>query len=342
MRLFPALLLLAAPLSAQSGGIVPPGTLWEKGFRAWDAGRYIEATDALRSLLVPGVARSWIDSVAVLTGERYETVELTPDGGRPIWSADGQTIAYESGLPAARVTRVVHRSAPTKVLARGGGEWRRALAERIAGGVDRPNHDESRTAGHQGGCHREGAADYRPRRVAADRRHLRRPTTHTLFVVVSRASDATRNDILRVTRNGRFLCGAGRSSRRPPASRACRWRSPVAGTWRTAVPSGNPVRLPVGIAGLRAAAALFASSTCRPTPSRRIEGRAAPSRPTARPWRGSRNRTVVQGDVGHRDAESRLQAAPVAGGDAATVWTGFRRIDAPALSPDGSRGSPSR
>jgi hypothetical protein len=93
MRLLPALLLLAAPLAAQSGGIVPPGTLWEKGFRAWDAGRYIEATDALRSLLVPGVARSWIDSVAVLTGERYETVELTPDGGRPTWSADGQTIA---------------------------------------------------------------------------------------------------------------------------------------------------------------------------------------------------------------------------------------------------------
>ena len=213
MRLLSALLLLAAPLSAQSGGIVPPGMLWEKGFRAWDAGRYIEATDALRSLLVPGVARPWIDSVAVLTGERFETVELTSDGGRPVWSADGQTIAYESGLPASRVTRVVRRSAPTKVLLEvvGSGAALSPSGSLVAW-VAPSTMNRVPLGIKEVATGRElpitGLGEWLPTGATFG------SDDATLFVVVSRASDATRNDILRLTRSGDAFVGALRRTPR--------------------------------------------------------------------------------------------------------------------------------
>lgn len=332
MRLLQALLLLAAPLSAQSGGIVPPGMLWEKGFRAWDAGRYIEATDHLRSLLVPGVARSWLDSVAVLTGERFETAELSPDGGRPIWSADGQTIAYESGLPAARVTRVVRRSAPTKVLLEVvGSNATISPTGALVAWVAPSTMNRVPLGIKEVATGRElpitGLAEWLPTGAAFG------TDDATLFVVVSRASDATRNDILRVTRNGDSFAVQGIVA--PTAGfKGVPMALPGGRYLAYAVPSGNPVRLPVGMAGLRAAA-LFAIVDLQTNTVRRIEGRAATISADGATLAWVANRMVVQGDVGME--ESRLMLAPVAGGDARAVWTGFRRIDAPALSPDGSR-----
>ncbi|MBK6496531.1 MAG: PD40 domain-containing protein [Gemmatimonadetes bacterium] len=332
MRLLPALLLLTAPLSAQSGGIVPPGMLWEKGFRAWDAGRYIEATDALRSLLVPGAARPWIDSVAVLTGERFETVELTPDGGRPIWSADGQTIAYESGLPAVRVTRVVRRSAPTKVLLEAVGSGAAlsptgALVAWIAPTtLNRvPLGIKEVATGRE--LPITGLGEWLPTGATFG------TDDATLFVVVSRASDGTRNDILRLTRTGDSFAVQGIVA--PTAGfKGVPVALPGGRFLAYPVPSGNPVRLPVGLAGLRAAA-LFAIVDLQANTVRRIEGRAATISADGSMIAWVEGRLVVQGDIATE--ENRLMAAPVAGGGAMTLYKGIRRIDAPALSPDGSR-----
>ena len=332
MRLLPTLLLIAAPLAAQSGGIVPPGMLWEKGFRAWDAGRYIEATDALRSLLVPGVARSWIDSVAVLTGERYETVELTPDGGRPIWSADGQTIAYESGLPAARVTRVVRRSAPTKVLLEvvGSGATLSPSGSLVAWiAPTTPNRVplgiKEVTTGRE--LQITGLGEWLPTGATFG------TDDATLFVVVSRASDGTRNDILRLTRTGDSFAVQGIVA--PTAGfKGVPVALPGGRFLAYPVPSGNPVRLPVGLAGLRAAA-LFAIVDLQANTVRRLAGRAATISADGSMMAWVEGRLVVQGDIATE--ENRLMAAPVAGGGAMTLYKGIRRIDAPALSPDGNR-----
>ncbi|MBP9898056.1 MAG: M20/M25/M40 family metallo-hydrolase [Gemmatimonadales bacterium] len=332
MRLFPALLLLAAPLSAQSGGIVPPGTLWEKGFRAWDAGRYIEATDALRSLLVPGVARSWIDSVAVLTGERYETVELTPDGGRPTWSADGQTIAYESGLPASRVTRVVRRSAPTKALLEvvGSGAALSPSGSLVAW-VAPSTMNRVPLGIKEVATGRElpitGLGEWLPTGATFG------SDDATLFVVVSRASDATRNDILRLTRTGDGFAVQGIVA--PTAGfKGVPVAIPGGRFLVYPIPSGNPVRLPVGLAGLRAAVS-FAIVDLQANTVRRIDGRAATISADGSMMAWVEGNLVVQGSVAME--ENRLVAAPVAGGGAMTLYKGIRRIDAPALSPDGSR-----
>ncbi|MBK9548672.1 MAG: M20/M25/M40 family metallo-hydrolase [Gemmatimonadetes bacterium] len=332
MRLLPALLLLAAPLAAQSGGIVPPGMLWEKGFRAWDAGRYIEATDALRSLLVPGAARPWIDSVAVLTGERFETVELTPDGGRPIWSADGQTIAYESGLPASRVTRVVRRSAPTKALLEvvGSGAALSPSGSLVAW-VAPSTMNRVPLGIKEVATGRElpitGLGEWLPTGATFG------TDDATLFVVVSRASDGTRNDILRLTRTGDSFAVQGIVA--PTAGfKGVPVALPGGRFLAYPVPSGNPVRLPVGLAGLRAAA-LFAIVDLQANTVRRIEGRAATISADGSMIAWVEGRLVVQGSVATE--ENRLMAAPVAGGGAMTLYKGIRRIDAPALSPDGSR-----
>ena len=332
MRLLPALLLLAAPLAAQSGGIVPPGMLWEKGFRAWDAGRYIEATDALRSLLVPGVARPWIDSVAVLTGERFETTELTPDGGRPMWSADGQTIAYESGLPAARVTRVVRRSAPTKVLLEvpGSGATLSPTGSLVAW-IAPTTMNRVPLGIKEVATGRElpitGLGEWLPTGATFG------SDDATLFVVVSRASDATRNDILRVTRSGDAFVVQGIVA--PTAGfKGVPVALPGGRFLAYPIPSGNPVRLPVGLAGLRAST-LFAIVDLQANTVRRIEGRAATISADGSMMAWVEGNLVAQG-VTVTD-ESRLMAAPVAGGGAMTLYKGIRRIDAPALSPDGNR-----
>lgn len=332
MRLTPVLLLLAAPLAAQSGGIVPPGMLWEKGFRAWDAGRYIEATDALRSLLVPGVARPWIDSVAVLTGERFETVELTVDGGRPVWSADGQTIAYESGLPASRVTRVVRRSAPTKILLEVVGSGAAlspsgALVAWIAPATMNrvPLGIKEVATGRE--LPITGLGEWLPTGASFG------TDDATLFVVVSRASDATRNDILRVTRSGDAFVVQGIVA--PTAGfKGVPVALPGGRFLAYPIPSGNPVRLPVGLAGLRAAT-LFAIVDLQANTVRRIEGRAATISGDGSMMAWIEGRLVVQGEVATE--ENRLMVAPVAGGGAMPLYKGIRRLDAPALSPDGSR-----
>jgi len=335
LRRLAALVLFAAtPLAAQAPATVSPAQHWDLGFAAWDAGKYVDALGHLRALVGPGAARPWIDSVAVLTGERYQTVELSADGGRPIWSLDGSTIAYESGVPAVRVTRVVGRNAPTKVLTEVPGSgaslspsgallaWLYPTTmSRVPLGLREVATGRDLTIA--------GLEGWNPTGVTFG------VTDNTLFIVASLAGDATRNQILRAERTMAGFAVQGEVAP-SPGFKGVPVVLPGGRHLVSAALLGNPVRLPTGAAGLRTAGA-FSVIDLQANTSRRIEGRA----PTVSAdgstiaWIDTRN--SVQLSPSTIMSESRLMVAPISGESPTVVWMGTQRIDAPALSPDGSR-----
>lgn len=75
---------------------------------AWDRGDYVSAlTTYLQILDTPG-ADAALETIALQTGELYRTSELTADGDAPVFSPDGRYVAYETGTGLARRTRIVN------------------------------------------------------------------------------------------------------------------------------------------------------------------------------------------------------------------------------------------
>jgi Tol biopolymer transport system component len=75
---------------------------------AWDRGDYISALNGYIKLLeAPGADDAVFESIALKTGELFETRELSPDGRNPRFSPDGKYVAYESGLEVSRRTQVL-------------------------------------------------------------------------------------------------------------------------------------------------------------------------------------------------------------------------------------------
>ena len=334
LRRLALLLIVATPLGAQRPAAVSPAQHWDLGFAAWDAGKYVDALGHLRALVGPGAARPWIDSVAVLTGERHQTVELSADGGRPVWSLDGSTIAYESGVPATRVTRVVRRNAPTKVLTEVPGSgaslsptgallaWLYPTTmSRVPLGLREvaTGRDLAIT----------GLEGWNPSGVTFG------VNDNTIFIVATLAGDATRNQILRAERTGAGFAVQGEVAP-SPGFKGVPVVLPGGRYLLTASLAGSPVRLPTGAAGLRTAGA-FSVIDLQANTTRRIEGRAPTISADGSTIAWIESQTVVQGNSSIAMAESRLLVAPIGGGGPTVVWMGTQRIDAPALSPDGSR-----
>lgn len=327
------LLLLATPLAAQGPQTVSPAQHWDLGFAAWDSGTYVDAIGHLRALVGPGAARPWIDSVAVLTGERYRTVEIAADGGRPVWSLDGNTIAYESGVPAVRVTRVVRRNAPTTVLTEVNGSGAAlspsgALLAWMATAQGATSLQVRQVAGG-GPVPITGLEGWTPSGVTFG------VTDNALFIVASLVGDATRNQILRAERTMAGFAVQGEVAP-SPGFKGIPVVMPGGRHLLTASLAGNPVRLPTGAAGLRSASA-FSIVDLLANTARRIEGRAPTVSADGSTIAWIAEQTVVQGNSSVAMSEWQLLIAPIAGGEPRTFWTGYRRIDAPALSPDGSR-----
>jgi hypothetical protein len=100
----PILLLLATkPAAAQPAG----KAAFDSAYFAWDAGNYPDALARMRRLLESADGDAYVEAVALLTGEAYRSVELTPNGAAPRWSLDGRVVAFETGAGAAALTRVV-------------------------------------------------------------------------------------------------------------------------------------------------------------------------------------------------------------------------------------------
>jgi hypothetical protein len=84
---------------------------------AWDRGDY---ADALRGYLdlfdAPGADRL-LPAIALRTGELFQTIALTDNGGAPQFSPDGRHLAYEVGRGPGRRTRLARVGTPTAVEA---------------------------------------------------------------------------------------------------------------------------------------------------------------------------------------------------------------------------------
>ena len=99
---------------------------------AWERGDYTSALTTYQELLAGPDADGVLDSIALQTGELYQTTELTTDGSNPGISTDGKYASYETGSGPTRVTRLVSLTSPTAASRRG---RRDGLADRRAPGL---------------------------------------------------------------------------------------------------------------------------------------------------------------------------------------------------------------
>ncbi len=84
---------------------------------AWERGDYASALATYLRILDSPDAGAALETIALQTGELYHTTELTTDGKAPIFSPDGRHVAYETGAGAARRTRVVPANRTTTAVA---------------------------------------------------------------------------------------------------------------------------------------------------------------------------------------------------------------------------------
>lgn len=320
MRRLLCLLAVPCALAAQS----PSAAVWTAADLAWEKGDYPAALRGMQVLLDGADSLDYLERVALRTGELHRTTELTADGARPAFSPDGALLTWESGLGAARVTRIARTATPATVIAQlPGGNAAIAPGNGVVAWL------------HPEGMSRPplGVRDLRTGRdvsVAGLDGWLPTGVTFgtddaTLLITASRADRPDRNAILLARRTG-----AAFTVEREVAAPEGFKHNPVilpGGRFLVhAIPAGNPVRLPTGAAGFRMAQR-FAIVELASGVTRVIDG-AAPAFSAD----GRRAAWVErEGDAWH------LVTMPIEGGEAAVVVRTTDRIDAPALSPDGTR-----
>lgn len=82
---------------------------------AWDRGEYLAALTAYLKLLSGSPNEATLESIALQTGELYTTTELTSDGNAPRFSPDGRLLTYEAGTGLKRTVHVVAADNPRTV-----------------------------------------------------------------------------------------------------------------------------------------------------------------------------------------------------------------------------------
>jgi hypothetical protein len=108
VRLAPAAALLAIALPPTVRAQQPtPDTALASAALAWERGDYPVALRAMGRLLQGPAAESRRVGIALLTGERYRTDSIAPDGRALRLSADGRWVAWETGTGAATTTQVM-------------------------------------------------------------------------------------------------------------------------------------------------------------------------------------------------------------------------------------------
>ena len=321
--------LLPAALAAQRAPVarkaVPVAVSdYRTATLAWEHGSYITALDGFTRILGSPLAATFRDSIALVTGERYQTTELTVDGGRPAFSPRGLYATFETGPAATRVTRIVRsspglepvREVPGTAAAISNSDTLVAfLSQR---GTTAPVLVVERFGGWPVGV--EGMESWRPTGAVFG-------TSDTvLFVVASREADVSRNEILKLVLRGNAFVVVG------PVAPMDGFKSaplPLPGGRYLihAIPAGLPVRLPSGAAGLRLATA-FAIVDLQSGTARRVNG-ASPSVAAL----GSAVSYVTKSE----DGSNNIVVEAITGGAPMVVKHAIEQLANPALSPDGSR-----
>jgi Zn-dependent M28 family amino/carboxypeptidase/Tol biopolymer transport system component len=112
-------LVAAAAISvtqAQSGQATPADR-WRQALNDWDAGDYHLALPHLLAIMQSPAAAEYLERVALLTGEYYPSITLSADGRAPRLSADGRLALFEVGSAAGPTTRIVRVTPQAEVVA---------------------------------------------------------------------------------------------------------------------------------------------------------------------------------------------------------------------------------
>ncbi len=107
--------LFAAVWSPATGRMAD--TPLQSAARAWDLGDYVTALTTYLQILDSPEGDSALETIALQTGELYQTTELTTDGSSPRLSPQGRYLSYETGSGLARVTRLLPADGTTKPVA---------------------------------------------------------------------------------------------------------------------------------------------------------------------------------------------------------------------------------
>jgi hypothetical protein len=111
-----ALLVFASAIHAVA--VAPgPARAFDAANDAWERGDYVAALDGYIQLLNLPAGETFLEPIALTTGELFHTRELTTDGRAPRFSPDGRFIVYETGLETSRRTKVLRNDASRAEIA---------------------------------------------------------------------------------------------------------------------------------------------------------------------------------------------------------------------------------
>ena len=100
-RLFVLLTILGAPLAAQTPA---QQARFDSAYFAWEAGDYVDALARFERILTSAGRDRFLEPIALLTGELYQTVPVASDGSAPRWSADSRFAVFTtSGGRASQI-----------------------------------------------------------------------------------------------------------------------------------------------------------------------------------------------------------------------------------------------
>jgi Tol biopolymer transport system component len=108
--------VIAALLATVSGQQAPKPDI-ETAALAWDRGDYAAALTAYKTLLAAPGGEQWLETIALQTGELFQTREITTDGANPRFSPDGRFVSYEAGSGTSRHTHVAEPGAGMRLAA---------------------------------------------------------------------------------------------------------------------------------------------------------------------------------------------------------------------------------
>jgi hypothetical protein len=143
-----ALVVLAFAGAMRAAATVPAkASAFDAATDAWERGDCIAALNGYIQVLGAPGGETFLEAIALTTGELFETRELTADGRAPRFSPDGRFIVYETGLETSRRTIVLRNDATRAQVAelRGVSATFAPLMAQVAY-LRIPDHEEVRRA----------------------------------------------------------------------------------------------------------------------------------------------------------------------------------------------------